>query len=433
MRSRLISEMNAIIPAAHGSRRIWLRVGTLFDGADPRPLRDAHVVYDQERIFFVGEESPLRTVLGADQDAPDAVLADHTLLPGLIDAHTHLFLEGGELDPAKRTAYLEQSPAELLERALARLDKLLRLGVMACRDAGDKDGVGLALSRLCASADRPHMPYIDSPGAALHHRGRYGSFMGKAVEDCGSSALCVQSRVRAGADRIKLIATGIIDFRNGAVTSAPQMPPEEIRALVAAARSFGRQTLAHASGDAGIEHAIEGGVDTIEHGYFIRDDQLSRMRDRGIAWVPTFAPVQKQLDHAERMGHDATVVANLRRILDRHAASLMKAHALGVTILAGSDAGSWGVPHGLGLLCEMELMERAGLGSTAVIHAATGAAAGRLAFREEIGMIRAGFRPRFILTRAPLDSVVKLQRPGTTLVFDGAVLDSGEALETTGL
>ncbi len=212
----------------------------------------------------------------------------------------------------------------------------------------------------------------------------------------------------AGADRIKLIATGIIDFSKGAVTAEPQMTTEEIHALVAAAQSFGKQTLAHASGDAGIDRTIEGGVDTIEHGYFLRDDQLAPMRDRNIAWVPTFAPVQAQLDNADLLGHDATIVSNLKRILDQHAATLLKAHQLGVTVLAGSDAGSYGVPHGLGLLYEMSLMERAGLTPLAVLNAATGVPSQRLAFKDSFGQIRPGFRARFILTEhSPLDSVIE--------------------------
>ena len=130
------------------------------------------------------------------------------------------------------------------------------------------------------------MPYVDSPGAAIHHHGRYGSFMAEPMRDCGSPRECVAARIAAGADRIKLIATGIINFKKGAVTTAPQMSTEEIRELVAAAKDFGKQTLAHASGDDGIERVIEGGVDSVEHGFFIREDQLARMRDREIAWCP---------------------------------------------------------------------------------------------------------------------------------------------------
>ncbi len=139
------------------------------------------------------------------------------------------------------------------------------------------------------------------------------------------------------------------------------MTAERIGEFVAAAKSFGKQTLAHASGDAGIERVIDGGVDSIEHGFFVRDDQLAKMRDRQIAWVPTFAPVQKQVDHADRMGWDAEVVANLKKILDAHAKSLVEGSRNGRAGDRRRDAGSYGVAHGLGLLYELELMERAGL------------------------------------------------------------------------
>jgi imidazolonepropionase-like amidohydrolase len=364
---------------------------------------------------------------------PDLDLAEYTLLPGLVDAHTHLFLEVVELELRERTAYLKQSPEELLRLARARLEKLLRLGVIGVRDAGEKHGVGLALSRLCESADRPLMPYVDSSGAAIHRHGRYGGFIGAPMEEFVSARECVEARVKAGADRIKLIATGVIDFKKGAVTTEPQMTTNEIRELVVAATSLGKQTLAHASGDDGIEHAIEGGVDSVEHGFFVRDDQLAKMRDRQIAWVPTFAPVQEQLNHADVFGWDEGAVSNLRRILDQHAESLIKAHLMGVQVIAGSDAGSCGVAHGLGLLYELELMERAGLSAIAVINSATGAGSERLAFKEKFGQIKPGYRSRFLLTRhSPLESVSNLKRY-KFLIFDGEVLESDEGVNTDGL
>jgi imidazolonepropionase-like amidohydrolase len=442
------------IPPATRERPVWLRVGILLDGTSTTPARDAHVVYDAAAIRWVGRNgaTPPREFLRDGQTAPDADLPDVTLLPGLIEAHAHLFLEGGEFNLDKRAAYLKQTPAELLAAARARLEKIVRLGVIAVRDAGDKDGVGLALSKQYATsrvvagvADpgpasaRPAtsapllLPYLDSPGAAIHHRGRYGSFMGEPLESFSSPHACVEARVRAGADRIKLIPTGIINFKQGAVSTAPQMNTAEVAALVAAAQSFGKQTFAHASGDVGIEHVVEGGADSVEHGFFIRDDQLARMRDRQIAWVPTFAPVQEQVEHADLMGWDTAIVANLQRIVDQHAASLVRAHALGVQIIAGSDAGSVGVAHAIGLLRELELMERAGLPSLAVLNAATGTSARRLGFKENFGRIRAGDLSRFILTRhSPLESVANLAKP-MLVVFDGVLLESGETPNLTGL
>src|SRR5262249_6200485 len=206
---------------------------------------------------------------------------------GLIEAHAHLFLEGGELNLERRNAYLKQSPDALLRAAQPRLEKLVRLGIIGIRDAGDKDGVGLALGKLYRSRRREEadsavkkaadvrlltsaatitlLPYLDSPGAAIHHRGRYGSFMADPIENHASLRACVENRIQAGAARIKLIATGIINFKQGAVTTEPQMTTAEISELVRTAQSFGRQTFAHASGDSGIERAIEGGIDSVEH------------------------------------------------------------------------------------------------------------------------------------------------------------------------
>lgn len=433
---------------------VWLHVGTLLDGTSTRPARDAHVVYNASEILFVGVNgrTPPAEWVRDGQQKPDLSAPGATLLPGLIEAHAHLFLEGGELDMDRRAAHLQRSPAELLAAARDRLPKLVRLGIAGVRDAGDKDGVGLALSKAYrnrgtrvgqvfdlpsgGSETRPTdalSPYYESPAAAIHHRGRYGGFMADALENFSSARACVEARVAAGADRIKLIPTGIINFKKGAVTTEPQMTTEEVAAIVAAAKSFERQTFAHASGDVGIDRAIDGGVDSIEHGFFLRDDQLAKLRDRQIAWVPTFVPVHAQVKYATIVGWDAEIVANLERILDQHAKSLVRAHELGVTIVAGSDAGSYGVPHGTGFLDELELMERAGLPAIAVINAATGASAGRLRYKEKIGCIAVGCASRFILTRhSPLETVANLRRQRMVL-FDGLSFDTAESADAAGL
>lgn len=423
------------IPSATTGRRIWLRVGTLLDGFSTLPLQNAHVVYDSAAIRYVesAENTPPAKLLNPRQEQPDLDLPDYTLLPGLIEAHAHLFLEGGELDFTRRKAYLQQTPKELLRAAHSRLQKLVRLGVIAVRDAGDKDGVGLSLSKLYGRAGKPLMPYVDSPGAAIHRKGRYGGFMANPIDHHNSPRDCVASRVRSGADRIKLIVSDIIDFNEGHVTKEPQLTAPEIRDLVSAAKTFGKQTFAHASGEAGIEHAIIGGVDSVEHGFFIRQDQLARMRDQQIAWVPTFAPVQTQVDHAGRLGWNEKIISNLRKILDQHAASLLQAHALGVQIIAGSDAGACGVAHGHGFLYELELMERAGLPALAVINAATGNSSKRLGFKENFGQIKPSYQSRFILTRhSPLAGVANLKKD-KLVVFDGVVYDSVEDMDITGM
>jgi imidazolonepropionase-like amidohydrolase len=230
--------------------------------------------------------------------------------------------------------------------------------------------------------------------------------------------------VKQGADRIKLLVSGIINFKAGQVTVPPQMPIGEVKALVEAAREHGKQTFAHASGTEGVEHSIEGGVTTIEHGFFITPEQLAKMRDKQIAWVPTFAPVQLQIDRAPELGWDDQVVSNLKKIIESHQQMLVKAEQLGVTIVAGSDAGSCGVPHGVGFLSELAQMEAAGMSTIGVLRAATGMSAATLAFPEKIGCLAAGHRARMIFTTYnPLATVANLAK-AKTVMFDGAAIEN---------
>lgn len=409
---------------------VWLRVGTLFDGESV--LRDAHLVYDVGGVLHVGGPPPSSLVRGG-RTAPDLDLPGHTALPGLIEAHAHLFLEGGELDPTRRAAYLQLDSTELLDRAVARLPRLLRTGVVAVRDAGDRHGVGLALQQRDRSAARGEMPSLDSPGPALHHQGRYGTFMGETIETQGTIEQAIAARVAAGAHRIKLLATGIINFEKGAVIAKPQIPAEELSRAVAAARAHGRQTMIHCSGNDGVAICIAARVDTIEHGFFIDRDQLAQLRDLNIAWVPTFAPVHFQWEQGDVLGWNETVRTHLRRILDGHAVSLQEAGQLGVRVVAGSDAGSHGVPHGHGFLWELELMEAAGLSTLQVLRAATGAGAARLGLAEDVGRLHRGARARFLLTAAPVLDGIRHLRQAPTVIFDGAVIDGGDDASKPGM
>ena len=141
------------VPRATRTRRVWLRVGTFIDGEDRQPLRSAHIVYDSASIIYAADEKnpPPSSIISPGQSQPDCDLPEFTLLPGLVEAHAHLFLEGGKLNHEKRAAHLKHSHAELLEAAGRRLERLVLLGVAGVRDAGDKMGVGLSLSNLYSS------------------------------------------------------------------------------------------------------------------------------------------------------------------------------------------------------------------------------------------------------------------------------------------
>lgn len=429
------SNMNSNIDILKNSNNavLWIQVGTLFDGTSKEVSNNAHIVFDNNEILFVGAEGELPPEsLIVDNQLIKIDLSAYTMLPGLIDAHAHIFLEGAERNFEKRKTFISQSKEGLLTAALERIQKIIPTGVTGFRDAGDKDNVGLQMAALYKTKIK-RLPYIESPGAAIHREGRYGRFMGRALEQFDSVEACVQDRIDRGADRIKLIPTGIINFKKGTASAPPQMDVELLKEFVAISKKHNKQTFAHASGNLGIQHVIDAGIDSIEHGFFISSDQLSMMRDKNIAWVPTFAPVQKQVDFADEIGWDQQITSNLKTILENHAKSLLEASKKGVKIIAGSDAGSVGVAHGLGFLYELELMENAGMQSLDIINAATGISYDRLCYFEKIGKIAKGYKPRMIFTKHNvLESVKALQKEKYTY-FDGALLEFNNNTDITGL
>ena len=152
-----------------------------------------------------------------------------------------------------------------------------------------------------------------------------------------------------------------------------------------------------------------------------------------MVWVPTFAPVQFQLDRPEFIGWSETVRDHLRRILDGHARSLVKAKELGVRIVAGSDAGSHGVAHGWGFLKELELMQAAGLSAADVLFTATGAGSDRMKYGETFGLLKPGAKSRLMLTSHDVLKDVRGLREEKIVVFDNSVLTGAQDETEPGL
>lgn len=337
-----------------------------------RILADAY--FDGETLFDRGPF--LLTVdggviKGVESVAPEtfADAAGAFLMPGLVEAHAHVFLDGALVDAGARNARQGANAADMLATARDNLAKSTRAGVTVVRDAGDRYGVNHAMrDELAAREDAPIV--LRSPGPALKRAKRYGAFIGKDVAGGDELRAAVAELCRAS-DDIKIILTGVVDFADGCVKGAPQFDVDELRLIVAEAHAHDRKTFAHCSGLAGLETAVAAGVDSIEHGYFMTRDILGRMADKRIAWAPTFAPVHFQWAEPRHAGWDRATVDNISRLLDDHAEQVRHAHELGVAVLAGSDAGSPGVDHGDGLIDELLHLVRAGLPMRTVLRAAT--------------------------------------------------------------
>jgi imidazolonepropionase-like amidohydrolase len=356
--------------------------------------------------FFVRQgriEQIIRGDAGADLAARGvAVERGAFLMPGLVDAHAHLFLNGAPTDTPTRSAHLKKPLDDLVEAARSNARQALACGVTLVRDAGDRHGINHRIREESrrAGADLCH---VRSGGLGVKRPKRYGGLMARVVEDDAAIRESVAALARDN-DEIKLILTGIIDFDAGAVTDEPQFGLDEARLVVDTARSNGRTTFAHCSGEKGLQIAADAGVGSIEHGFFMNRETLAVMRDKQIAWTPTFCPVHFQWAHPEAAGWSPRTVGNLRRILDAHAKHLAMADEMGVPLLVGTDAGSMGVEHGHALFDEIDRYLEAGLTLEATLTAATAGA------RSHFGMSH----PE-LTVGAPFDAVLLSASPFTQL------------------
>lgn len=291
------------------------------------------------------------------------------VMPGLVEAHCHLFLDGAELDFETRKSYLSALRDEMLNVGRRSIRQNLDAGITLIRDAGDLHGINTALKSELAGQNGC-VPDLISAGRALRKAGRYGSFMAIEVTD-GDSIVRAIHELAPTADQLKILLTGIIDFEHGRMKGGPQFDLEETKLIVRTARKLGKRTFAHCSGAEGLRIAVEAGIDSVEHGFFMERDILQAMADKAIAWVPTFAPVYFQYARPELSGWSQQTVTGLWRILEQHFEMVALGDELGVPIVAGSDAGSYGVPHGGGLIDELGFLHQAGLPLEKVLAAAT--------------------------------------------------------------
>ncbi len=300
---------------------------------------------------------------------PMTIVPAPFVMPGLTEAHCHLFLDGAELDFQKRKDYLSAPKDAMLQTGRRSLEANLAAGITLIRDAGDLHGINTRLKAELAERTGV-LPELRSAGRALRKAGRYGSFMAVEVTDAESLVRTIHE-LAPTADELKVLLTGIIDFEQGRMKGGVQFDLAEAKLMVKTARELGLRTFAHCSGLAGLKIAVEAGIQSIEHGFFMERGLLRAMADQGITWVPTFSPVYFQYARPQLSGWSQQTVAGLWAILERHFESVALACDMGVAVLAGSDAGSYGVPHGQGLIDELLFQRRAGMPVDKVLASAT--------------------------------------------------------------
>ncbi len=258
------------------------------------------------------------------------------------DCHIHIVLDGVDWRGAiQRHA---QRPQEGHIRRI--LQTYQAQGITYLRDGGDRWGAGAKARELAPE----YGITCRTPLAPLCMKGHYGAFIGTVYEDLREYARLVLQQKRQGADFIKIMISGLMDFHQYGVLTEPGLPRDVIRQLVHIAHQEGMAVMAHVNGAETVLAAAEAGVDSVEHGAYQNEESIAAMAQMGTVWVPTVSTVGNLLGKG-RFPDD-----QVQRILEDTLQKLADYKGL---VALGTDAGAWAVPHGS--ITEEPLLARAGI------------------------------------------------------------------------
>ncbi len=380
------------------SRKILYKGFNLLDGTGKETVENSYMIVEDKRIVALGSgEVPL------DNYDNSVDLSGKTLMPGLINAHVHITMEPVG-DPV--SIYLKDSAAKTALRAANNLKKHLFSGTTYLRDLGAPAGIDFDL-RDAVNEGLIQGPEFQAAGKCITMTGGHGWFIGQEADGVDETRKATRQQLKAGADIIKIMATGGV-MTKGVEPGSPQLTIEEMKASVEEAHKAGKKTATHAQGTVGIKNAILAGIDSVEHGIFLDDEVIQMMVDRGVYLVPTLVAPYFIVENGVEAGIPQYAVEKSKYVMEYHMDSFTKAYKAGVKIAMGTDAGTPfnlhdAAPH------ELKLMVECGMTPMDAIVASTKSAADLLGILDDYGTIEEGkFADFLVINENPLDNLDSL-------------------------
>jgi imidazolonepropionase-like amidohydrolase len=384
----------------------WLMGGQVVDVVTGEVRRgDVGVDTATRRIASVGT--------GTRREADDEVVdvSGSWLLPGLIDCHVHLTLPTDVGDPV---ASASRTDAAVALYAAAAAERTLLGGLTTVRDVGGWNYVEMAVRDAIRQgwARGPRMFLAGRLLSITTSTVDYYPGMYEVADGADAVRAAARRQLARGADLIKVMATGAMLSSETEDSRAIQFTLDELRAAVEIAHDNFKHVAAHCHANRGIQHAVDAGVDSIEHGTFADDDALRKMAASGTVLVPTVCASELLFrDEAAVATMPAHLLERMRSFNDLHVDTLRRAHELGVTLVMGTDAGTPGNHHGMNAWECVFLTEMVGLSPLDSIRSATVNAARLLGQADELGRLDVGAHADVIaVPEHPLDDIATVTR-----------------------
>ena len=385
---------------------------------DGRLLEHATVLVEDGKILKIAQTS-----VSIPKDTQKIPLDGQTLLPGFIDCHTHICMDGS---PDPMAVCLSESPVITTLKAARSARRTLMAGVTTVRDMGSKDGIDFGLKQAIDSGLIPG-PRMLISGRLICMTGGHGWQIGLEANGTDEVRKAAREQIKAGADIVKLMATGGV-LTPAVEPGSEQLTEAELRAGVEEAHKAGKKTATHAMGTRGIQNALRAGIDSIEHGVYLDDETISMMMERDIPYIPTISALYNIETKGIEAGIPAFAVEKTLKVKPFHLESIRMAREAGVAVAAGTDAGTPFNLHGENLGEIKLLVDYGGFSSMGAIEAGTRVAARVLGLEKELGTVAEGKVADLVMVEGnPLDNIdVLLNQESIRLVMKGGKIVKGD-------
>ncbi len=381
---------------------ILLKNVNLFNGKDEVIRENLSVLISDGKIQDISSNPALTADATVQEIAGDGM----TILPGLINVHVHLSLDA-EL-PFEES--LSESPEITLLKIVKNARKTLEAGITTVRDLGCRAHLDFEFRKGVKLGLVP-APRMLLSGEVITKTGGHGHFIGREADGEAEITKAVREQVKAGADVIKVMATGGV-MTEGVEPGLALYSLEEVKAAAHEAQLCRKLTASHAQGTEGIKNAVIAGIDTIEHGIYMTEEIIDLMIERGTYWVPTLTPGEclSKPEAKEFIPEYSMIKAN--RVKPIHRESFAKfCRKEGLKLGIGSDAGVPLTPHD-DIVMEMEIFTEYGFSNFEVLKLATYGNAELLKLQDKIGSIEVGMEADIVgVMGNPLECLAVLKEP----------------------